>query len=149
EKEEKATGEKKIRFGYDEHGMQVNWASDGEEARPARSADPDETYKHASAMFPNNPLVDPLAIQRMTGKNLTVTIAGNRFFNPFVWDKLYYFRLTYDDKGRAIHAQEISGPNGAPGEQALDFEWNGTQLTAIRGFVGKNKNYERAMQYQD
>jgi hypothetical protein len=93
--------------------------------------------------------VDPVAIQRLTGKAVAVTVAGNRFFNPFVWDHLYYFRLTYDDAGRVIHAQELNGPKGAPGEQVLDFEWNGMQLTAIRGFVGKTKNYERTMQYQD
>jgi hypothetical protein len=93
--------------------------------------------------------VDPLAIQRLTGKNIALAVAGNRFFNPFVWEKLYYFRLTYDDQGRAIHAQELSGITGAPGQQALDFEWAGLQLTAIRGFAGKTKNYERTMQYQD
>ena len=36
-----------------------------------------------------------------------------------------------------------------PAEQALEFEWKGMQLTAIRGFLGKIKNYERTMQYQD
>jgi len=30
----------------------------------------------------------------------------------------------------------------------LEFEWNGMQLTAIRGYLGKTKNYERTMQYE-
>jgi hypothetical protein len=29
----------------------------------------------------------------------------------------------------------------------LEFEWNGNQLTAIRGYLGRTKNYERTMQY--
>jgi hypothetical protein len=149
EKEEHATGEKKISFSYEARVPQVNWATDGNEAVPQPPADPGEAYKRAAILLPNNPLVDPLAIQRITGKNLAIVVAGNRFFNPFVWEKLYYFRLTYDDRGVAIHAQELTGPKGSPGEQGLDFEWNGMQLTAIRGFIGKNKNYERTMQYQD
>jgi len=42
----------------------------------------------------------------------------------------------------------LSGPTGAPAEQVLEFEWNGMQLTAIRGYLGKTKNYERTMQYE-
>jgi hypothetical protein len=97
----------------------------------------------------NSPFVDPVAVQRITGKNLAVAIAGNPFFNPFVWEKLYYFRIAYDDSGRISRAQELSGPAGSPAEQVLEFEWNGMQLTAIRGYLGKTKNYERTMQYED
>jgi hypothetical protein len=149
DKEEHATGEKQIWFGYEDRVPQVVWVSDADQAIPAVPTDPDAAYKSASLLLPNNPLVDPLAIQRITGKNLTLAIAGNSFFNPFIWEKLHYFRLTYDDQGRAIHAQEISGPKGAPGEQTLDFEWQGMQLKAIRGYAGKAKNYQRTMQYQD
>ena len=149
EKEDRGASEVKIRFGYEDRVPQVFWAADTGEAYPSTFTDPDEAYKRDTVLLPNNPLVDPLAIQRITGKNLTLAIAGNRFFNPFVWEKLHYFRLTYDEKGRAIHAQEVSGPNGKPGDQTLDFEWSGLQLTAVRGFVGKTGNYERTMQYQD
>ena len=76
-------------------------------------------------------------------------IAGNRFFNPFVWEKVYYFRLTYDDSGRVSRAQELSGPKGTPGDMVLEFDWSGMQLNAIRGFQAKVKTYERTMQYQD
>ena len=149
ENAERATGEKKISFGYEDRVPQVVWASDGDDARPAPPADPDEGYKRATVLLANNPLVDPLAIQYVTGKNVALGIAGNKFFNPFVWEKLYYFRLTYDESGRVIRAQELSGPKGTPGEQVLEFEWSGMQLTAIRGLVGKTRNYERTMQYQD
>ncbi len=128
---------------------QVVWASDGGEARPAPSADPDEAYKRASVLPLNSPLTDPVAIQRTTGKNVAQVISGNPFFNPFVWEKLYYFRVSYDDSGRVIRAQQLSGPQGAPAEQVLEFEWNGMQLAAIHGYLGKTGNYERTMQYQD
>jgi hypothetical protein len=57
--------------------------------------------------------------------------------------------LTYDENGRVSKAQELSGPKGSPGEQVLEFEWNGSRLMAIRGYIGKLKNYERTMQYQE
>ena len=90
-----------------------------------------------------------LAIQRLTGKNISLGIAGNRFFNPYVWEKLYYFRMTYDGEGRVVRAQELSGPKGSPTELVLEIQWNGMQLEAIRGFQAKAKIYERTMQYQD
>ena len=73
EKNERITPEKKFSFGYDDRGRVV-WASDSEEARPAAPADPDEAYKRASVVLFNNPSVDPLAIQKLTGKNITVAI---------------------------------------------------------------------------
>ena len=56
--------------------------------------------------------------------------------------------IDLDEQGRVATAREINGPRGLPGEQSLEFEWSGTQLTAIRGYIGKMKNYERTMQYQ-
>lgn len=144
-----ATGEKAISFGYEDHVPQVVWASDADEARPPAPADPDEAYKHAAVLPLNSPFVDPVAVQRITGKNVALAIAGNRFFNPFVWEKLYYFRIAYDDSGRVSRAQQLSGPAGANAEQVLEFEWNGMQLAAIRGYLGTNKNYERTLQYED
>ena len=142
-----ATGEKAFRFVYADRAPQVLWAFDSDEGRPPALTDPDEAYKHASVVLANSPFLDPAAVKRITGRNLALGIAGNRFFNPFVWEKLYYFRFTYDDRGRVSRAQELSGPQGAPGEQVLEFEWNGDQLAAIRGYIGQNKNYERTMQY--
>ena len=121
----------------------------GDAARIPPPADPDQAYKRSPAVLSNNPYVDPLAIQKLTGKNVALGIAGNRFFNPFVWEKLYYFRLTYDESGRVSRAQELGGPAGTPSDFALEFEWSGMQLNAIRGFQAKTKVYERTMQYQD
>jgi len=144
-----ATGEKRISFGYEDRVPQVVWATDGDDSRPAPSADPDEAYKRSSVLPLNSPLVDPAAIQRTTGKNVALVVSGNPFFNPFVWEKVYYFRIAYDDSGRIVRAQQLSGPQGAPAEQVLEFEWNGMLLTAIHGYLGKTGNYERTMQYQD
>ena len=127
----------------------MNWASDGDEARGAVPADPDEAYKRASTLLLNNPYVDPVALQRLTGRGVALGIAGNRYFSPFGWEKVYYFRLTYDESGRVSRAQELSGPKGTPGDLTLEFDWSGMQLNAIRGFQAKAKTYERTMQYQD
>lgn len=144
-----ATGEKKIVFAYDDRVPQVVWASDDESARPPAPATGDATWQRSSAVLLNNPSIDPIAAQRLGGRNVALGIAFNRYFNPFVWEKIYYFRLTYDSEGRVARAQELTGgPQGNPGDQSLEFEWNGAQLTAIRGYQGKTRTYERTMQYQ-
>ena len=143
---DRSSGERRISFAYDLKVPQVAWAADDDTARPPAPTGSD--LQRSTLLLLNNPLLDPIAIQRVTGRNVAEGIAFNRFFNPFVWEKLYYFRLTYDPQGRVIGAQELSGPRGAPGAQTLEFEWNGMQLAAIRGFQGKTKNYERTMQYQ-
>jgi hypothetical protein len=149
DKGEHVSAEKKISLAYDERARQVAWASDGDEARAAVPNDPDEAYRRSSQLLLNNPYVDVVAIQKLSGKNVALGIAGNRFFNPFVWEKVYYFRLTYDESGRVSRAQELSGPRGAPGDLVLEFDWSGMQLNAIRGYQAKTKTYERTMQYQD
>jgi hypothetical protein len=143
------TPERKITLAYDDRARQVAAASDGDEARVGVPGDPDEAYKRSSLLLLNNPYVDPVAIQKLTGKNVALGISGNRYFSPFVWEKVYYFRLTYDESGRVSRAQELSGPKGTPGDLALEFDWSGMQLNAIRGFQAKTQTYERTMQYQD
>ncbi|MCX6637818.1 MAG: hypothetical protein NT090_22410, partial [Acidobacteria bacterium] len=151
EKNEKPTGEKTIAFAYDERVPQVASVT-VEQAAPAPS-DPDEAVRRASLMIPNNPYVDPAAVQALTGKNITLGITGNRFFNPFIWDKVYYFRFTYDEQGRVSQARELSGPGGAAGSLVVEFDWNGLQLAALRGYEGPDekrrvKIYERTLQYE-
>jgi hypothetical protein len=149
EKGEHVTPERKISLAYDDRARQVAWASDDDVARGPVPADPDEAYKRSAQLLLNNPYVDPLAIQKLTGKNVALGIAGNRFFSPYGWEKVYYFRLTYDDSGRVSRAQELSSPKGTPGDLILEFDWSGMQLNAVRGFQAKVKIYERTMQYQD
>ena len=100
-----------------------------------------------------NRFFDPAAIQLLTGKNVAIGIAGNRFFDPFVWDKVHFFQFTYDDQGRVAQAREISDPNAAPGDQTVEFDWDGMRLLAVRAYQGsdpahRSKVYERTLQYQ-
>ncbi|MDP3000971.1 MAG: hypothetical protein Q8N47_26050 [Bryobacterales bacterium] len=153
DKNEKPTGEKWITFGYDERVPQVASVVAEQAAPPPAGADPDEAVRRAALMIPNNPYVDPAAVQALTGKNITLGIAGNRFFNPFVWDKVYYFRFTYDEQGRVSQARELSEPGGAAGTLVVEFDWNGLQLAALRGYEGPDekrrvKIYERTLQYE-
>jgi hypothetical protein len=101
----------------------------------------------------NNPNVDPVAVQKLTGKNVTLGIAGNRFFLPFVWDTVHFFRFTYDDSGRLATAREIPDPRGAPGDTLLEFKWDGMQLLSVTGYFIQGerrggKVYERTMTYR-
>jgi hypothetical protein len=145
-----ATGEKKISFAYDDKVPQVAAvAYDDGAQKPPAGIDPDEMVRRSASVLLNNPYVDPVALQRLAGKNITLGIAGNKFFEPFVWDKIHYFRLTYDDYGRVAQAREIADPKAAPGDSMVEFEWDGQVLTAVRGYQGRTKIYERTLQYVD
>lgn len=152
EKNERVTAERKIWFGYEDRVPQVALVTAGDAAPAALGDDPDERFKRSNVVLTNNPYVDPLAIEKLTGKDVTVGVAGNRFFHPFVWEKPYYFRLTYDEGGRVKQAHEITDPKAGSGV-LVEFDWQGMQLVAIRAFEGAgrqaSKIYERTMQYQD
>ena len=152
DKAEHATGEKTVAFAYDAGSSAVN-AVDYVSARGISSSDLDEMYKHSAPLLANSPYVDPIAIQRLTGKDITIGVAGNKYFQPFVWDGIHYFRFTYDSRGRVALAREIADPSSAPGDSSLEFDWDGWQLTAIRGYRGlgnqRRQVYERTMEYQD
>jgi tetratricopeptide (TPR) repeat protein len=152
DKPEHATGEKPIAFAYDPAASAVNAVGYGS-ARAIASTDPDELYKRAAPLLSNNPYVDPTAIQGLTGKNVAIGVSGNKYFNPFVWDGIHYFRLTYDTRGRVAQAREIADPASAPGDSLLEFDWDGWRLAAIRGYQGagnqRHQTYERTMDYQE
>ena len=154
EKNDRVTGEKKISFAYDERASQIVSVALEEAARAPSSSDPDEIVRQSSVVLLNNPYVDPVAVERLTTKNITLGIAGNRFFQPFVWDKIHYFKLSYDDQGRIAQARELVDLKAAtPGDVLLEFEWDDLQLTVVRGYQvsGKRRDlmYERTLQYQD
>ncbi len=150
EKAEHATGERSIGFAYDPTFPQVSMAVDGASRPPApSSSDPDELVRNSSLVILNNPYIDPDAVQKLTGRDITLGIAGNRYFLPFVWEKLHYFRFTYDLNGRVSEAREIASAAGPPTGFTLKFEWLGQQLTAVHGFQGGVKMYDRTIDYQD
>ena len=156
DKPEHATGEKKMIFGYEASVPQVASVGYDSGARTPPVADQDEALKRSSLVILNNPSADPVAIQRLTGKNVTIGIAGNQFFHPFIWEKIHYFRLTYDGAGRVSQALSISDPKSATGNVLVEFEWQGLQLQAVHGYQlrdgdikNKEEMYVRRMQYQD
>ncbi len=153
DKPEHATGERPITFGYDPSFPSVN-AVDYGNARTISSNDPDELYKKSALLLSNNPYVDPAAIQGLTGKkDIAIGISGNKYFQPFEWDGIHYFRLTYDNRGRVAQARETVDPATPPGDSVLEFDWDGWRLIAIRGYQGaasqRRQTYERTMEYQD
>jgi hypothetical protein len=70
-------------------------------------------------------------------------IAGNSFFNPFVWDGLHYFSLTYDAQGRLASAREWNADN------LVRFTWSADRLTEIRAFRkdAPTPYYQRTISY--
>lgn len=155
EKAEKNTGEPKITFGYNDRFPQVVTAVEGDaHASAINAADPDDLLKHAAVVVLNNPYIDPDSVEKLTGKNVSIGIAGNKYFEPFVWDHVHYFRFTYDAAGRVAHAMELVDANGSLTGFTLDFEWDGQHLAAIHGYQGTDANhrsrvYDRTMQYED
>jgi hypothetical protein len=156
EKPENATGEKPVYFGYDSQFPQVRTVGfDGPPAGP--SADPDESWKKSSVLLLNNPLVDPLMVEKAKGRPVTVTVAGNRFFHPFVWERPYFFQVEYDGNGRVRRARQLGGREASPGGEVLvECDWNGMKLTALRAYqlAGGDETkrvlvYERRQNYQE
>ena len=110
--------------------------------------------KHSAVVVLNNPYIDPDSVEKLTGKNVSMGISGNRYFEPFVWDHVHYFRFTYDVAGRVAHAFELADQNGALTGFTLDFDWDGQHLAAIHGYQGTDANrrsrvYDRTMQYEE
>jgi hypothetical protein len=152
EKAERATGERTIAFAYNPGFPAVN-AVEYVAVRSFPAGDADEIYKRSVPLLSNHPDVDPGAVRRLTGKDIAIGVAGNKYFQPFVWDGIHYFRLTYDSRGRVAEARELTDRAAAPGNSMLEFDWDGLRLTAIRGYEGagnqRRQTYERTMEYQD
>ena len=149
EKANDATGEKPVTFSYAGSVPHV-LAVQTEGAAALNGGDPDELLKQAQVILLNNPLIDPQALEQLTGKQVTMMVTGNRFFHPFIWQKLYYFYLTYDPEGRVKSAREVPGPNTPKGtEVTVYFDWDSLHLNSVRAYQNGTKMYERKQVYQD
>jgi hypothetical protein len=84
--------------------------------------------KHPEVVLPDHPYVDPAVLAIVEGAPVTSVIAGNSFFNPFLWDGVHAFTIQYDAQGRAESAQEWNADN------FVRFSWDGNQLIAIRAY---------------
>jgi hypothetical protein len=146
--------ERKIVFVYDDRNAGVAWAGTGKDPRGPASPDPDDLFRRSMVRLANNPYADPVAIETITGKSVALGIAGNHFFDPFVWDDVHYFQFTYDGRGRVSQARELAGPTGEPGDRWVDFKWDGAWLQEVDAYQGadaahRTKIYQRTLQYQD
>jgi hypothetical protein len=90
--------------------------------------------------LPNNPVADPLMVERLTGKRVATLVAGNRYFDPFVWTGVFTFLAEYDDQGRVTSARQVSPPEGSG--TTLRFKWDGLKLVEIDG-----DDYKREIKY--
>jgi hypothetical protein len=94
-------------------------------------------------VFPSHPQVDIGVLSVLEGP-LGTTIAGNSFFNPFLWDGVHYFSVQYDAQGRAETAVEWNADN------RVTFVWDGQRLKEIRAFRkdAVTPYYRRAITYK-
>jgi tetratricopeptide (TPR) repeat protein len=99
--------------------------------------------QHPEVVLPDHPYVNPAVLAIVEGAPVTSTIAGNSFFNPFLWDGIHAFTVQYDARGRAESAQEWNADN------LVRFTWDGNLLTSIRAWR-KNSDtpyYQRNISY--
>jgi hypothetical protein len=95
----------------------------------------------------NLPLVDPLMVEKLTGKRTAAVVAGNAYFHPFAWDGIYLFIVEYDDQGRVASARQVPIA-GSPAPATLhkfNFRWDGLRLQEIS--ENESGNYSRTMNY--
>ena len=121
--------------------------------------DPDKALEGLNVLFGNNPYIDPAMVKLLTGRELTIGVAGNRFFNPFVWERAYFFQLSYDEQGRVRAAKQrtdMSIDDGGRGGEGvtLEFQWDGYRLMSISAYAtaayeagNKSPVYERRLSY--
>ncbi|HUB79958.1 MAG TPA: hypothetical protein VMB03_14225 [Bryobacteraceae bacterium] len=93
-------------------------------------------------VLPDSPQFNPAVLSILEGP-IDTTVAGNSFFNPFIWDGLHYFSLTYDSQGRMASAREWNADN------LVRFTWSGDRLTEIRAFRKDSPSpyYQRTISY--
>jgi hypothetical protein len=101
--------------------------------------------KHPEVVLPDHPYVDPAVLAIVEGGPVTSVIAGNSFFNPFLWDGIHAFTVRYDAQGRAESAQEWNADN------LVRFTWDGNQLAAIRAYRKGSDTpyYQRNISYSN
>ncbi len=97
----------------------------------------------------NNPVADPLMIERLTGTRVSAIVAGNPYFHPFAWTGVYLFIAEYDNQGRVKSAREVlSAQQKAEQKESphnFKFRWEGLRLQEI--IEDGTGGYRRTMTY--
>lgn len=152
EKAEQSTGEKPFVFTYHPQVPHALAVELGETPRQTGSGI-DSILQATTVLLPNYPFLDAGLIAQLTGRRLAVTVAGNRFFHPFVWERPYIFTLDYDALGRVKQAREVPAAGAAPRPPVVaDFAWDDFRLSSIRVSqlvegASPQLIYERSMRY--
>ena len=147
EKAQQATGEKTFAFTYAD-GVPHVVAVDAADAPRKMPKDADGMLKESNVLLPNNPLVDAAMVRKLSGKGVTVGVAGNRFFHPFVWERPYYFAYTYDDHGRLQTARQLADKESSGrGLVDVEFEWNGQRLMSVTAYALQENGSRGAQVY--
>ncbi len=118
-------------------GMRV---SVGEPKEPSRTR---SAWQYITLL--SSPVLNTDVLSQLEGP-VTVGFSGNPYFNPFVWDDLHMFWLSYDKLARVESAREI-GTN-----RILRFEWDGDRLLSITAYTSESQKrgqavYRRVMNY--
>ena len=92
----------------------------------------------------NHPVVDPIMVERLTGKRVATIVSGNPYFHPFVWNGIYVFIAEYDDRGRVKSARQI--PAAGQASRTLDFKWDGDSFRLME-IAERGGAYKRTMTY--
>jgi tetratricopeptide (TPR) repeat protein len=91
-----------------------------------------------------NPTVNMQVIALLEGRTPTTGVAGNPYFNPFVWSGLHRFDLVYDESGRVEQASEIGTT------RITRFQWDGNRLQNLAVFADKDTErpvYRRSLSW--
>lgn len=86
----------------------------------------------------SHPMFDPDVLSFLESPVAT-GVAGNSYFNPFVWDGLHVFRFQYDKLGRVESAREVGVPN------LVRFEWRNDQLAGLTAYDVSDAKTERSI----
>lgn len=94
-------------------------------------------------VLPDHPYVDPAVLAVIEGAPVTAIVAGNSFFDPFLWNGIHMFTVRYDRQGRAESAEEWNADN------MVRFRWDGLQLASIQAYHSNSDTpyYQRAITY--
>jgi hypothetical protein len=97
---------------------------------------------NAQVVLRNDPAIDTEVVRYLLG-DVTTLVSGNSFFNPFIWDGVHYFTVTYDAEARVTTAKEWNT------DSVLHFSWDKQRLVEITAFHSKESEpyYQRVISY--